>query len=452
MMLRRIAVGVVATIGLGLTAAHAQDSVDPTEMLAQYIATPDASFSWRELRSGRIGSVEYTELLLTSQTWRGIPWKHRLFVLRPKRIDPQSKQGFLYIHGGRWRQEYELGNGRLPREAPIFAALAESLHAPLAIVAQVPFQPLFERTEDALIAHTFDQYLRTGDASWPLLLPMTKSASRAMDAVQQFVKERWGMAIEKFTVSGASKRGWTSWLTAAADSRIAAVAPMVIDMLNIPEQIELQRATFGTLSDEVQDYADINLPDRVGSQAGRRLLDIVDPYSHRASLTQPKLILLGTNDRYWPLDALKVYWNDLPEPKRVLYLPNQGHSMRDFDRLIGTLSALHRYSAQGTELPSLEWRFSREGNDITVAVSGDRRPHNVLVWTASSASRDFREAEWSHRECKRQGDSFVCQRPLAPGKLTAVYAEAWFKDKGERPFSLSTTVCIAGATTDTNGC
>ena len=38
---------------------------------------------------------------------------------------------------------------------------------------QVPFQPMFDGLkEDDLIAHTFVEFARPGDASWPLLLPM----------------------------------------------------------------------------------------------------------------------------------------------------------------------------------------------------------------------------------------------------------------------------------------
>src|SRR5690606_39177829 len=133
--------------------------------------------------------------------------------------------------------------------------------------------------------------------------------------------------------------------------RVMAVAPIVIDVLNMREQMEHQRATWGEVSEEIQDYSSLDLPTRLGTPRGGELLSIVDPYSYREQLTKPKLILLSTNDRYWPLDALKLYWADLPSPKHVLYVPNQGHGLRDFDRVIGALSAVHRYAARGENLP-----------------------------------------------------------------------------------------------------
>ena len=42
------------------------------------------------------------------------------------------------------------------------------------------------RDEDAIIAYTWDRYLRTGDERWPARLPMTKAAVRAMDAVTAY--------------------------------------------------------------------------------------------------------------------------------------------------------------------------------------------------------------------------------------------------------------------------
>src|ERR1044072_600698 len=69
--------------------------------LAAYVARPDESYSRREVMSGRVGDTEYVEYLMTSQTWRNIPWKHQLFVLRPLNMKGDTKQALLFIHGGR---------------------------------------------------------------------------------------------------------------------------------------------------------------------------------------------------------------------------------------------------------------------------------------------------------------------------------------------------------------
>ena len=160
--------------------------------------------------------------------------------------------------------------------------------------------------------------------------------------------------------------------------------------------------------------------------------------------TPPKLILLGTNDRYWPLDALNLYWDGLPEPKRVLYVPNQGHGVRDLDRLIGSLSALHRYSSQGEPLPAVTWTYDSQTDRVGVDVQTDRATRRVRAWTATSATRDFREARWTSHRCQKRDDKFACSVARPTAGFVAMYAELWFKDPGYPKFPLSTMVCIAG--------
>lgn len=413
--------------------------------LAEFVARPDPSFEWHAVTSGHVGNAEYTEYLLTSQTWRGIAWKHQLFVLRPANLKPDARNALLFIHGGRWKPEYEdvRKPTELPREAELFVRLADSIGAPVAVLRQVPFQPMFERREDALIAYTFDQYLQTGEDDWPLLLPMVKSAARAMDAIQSIARDSLKLTIDSFTVTGASKRGWTSWLIAATDKRVMAVAPMVIDVLNMPAQMDHQRATWGDLSEEIRDYSSLDLPTRLKTPRGQALLSMVDPFSYRDRLTQPKLILLSTNDRYWPLDALKLYWPGLPNPKNVLYVPNQGHGLRDADRVIGALSAVHRHAAAGKDLPRTSWSFGSTRDAITIHVKSDQPVHNVLVWSAHSSTLDFRDAYWTSRPCSTTSSGHSCRAKRELQGYTAAFAESAFRDKGSPDFSTTTTVCIA---------
>jgi PhoPQ-activated pathogenicity-related protein len=446
-------------LGLALACAFAlpawSDEPPPQGKLAEYIARPDPSFAWREVASGNLAGAEFVEYLLTSQTWRGVTWKHQLFLLRPTKMTRETKHGLLFIHGGRWKPEYDGPRQDVdpPNEALLFVRLAETIGAPVAILRQVPFQPMFDRREDALIAYTFEQYLRSGESDWPLLMPMTKSAVRAMDAVQSIVKERWQASINSFTVTGASKRGWTTWLTAAADKRVMAIAPMVIDVLNMQVQMDHQRATWGEFSDEIADYSTLNLQEQLKTPRGQSLLSIVDPYSYRRMLTQPKLIFLSTNDRYWPLDALKNYWPGLPNPKHVLYVPNQGHGLSDPERVLTGLSAIHRYAASGKTLPKTTWSFATTKDALTIQVKPERVSERVRVWTARSATKDFRNSPWTDSDCSKSKDGYACSAERGKEGYTAAFAETSFKDEGGPVFSTSTTVCITAANaTDAQGC
>ena len=60
---------------------------------------------------------------------------------------------------------------------------------------------------------------------------MTKAVVRAMDTVEAFMMSEAGgkLKVNEFVVAGGSKRGWTTWMTAAVDKRVIAIAPLVID-------------------------------------------------------------------------------------------------------------------------------------------------------------------------------------------------------------------------------
>ena len=130
----------------------------------------------------------------------------------------------------------------------------------------------------------------------------------------------------------------------------------------------------------------------------------------------------------------------------MLELPNQTHDLKDMDRLIGGLSALYRYSARNQALPQPVWSFgSVAQGQLQLSVRANRAPVRVLAWTASSASRDFRASRWSSHACARASGGYLCSAPLAGDGYTGLYAELFFKDPHQPPFSFSTTVCLVKA-------
>ena len=64
------------------------------------------------------------------------------------------------------------------------------------------------------------------DVRWLSRLPMTNAVVAAMDVVQEVIKENNPTAIQHFVVGGASKRGWTTWITGAVDKRVVAIVPV----------------------------------------------------------------------------------------------------------------------------------------------------------------------------------------------------------------------------------
>ena len=362
--------------------------------LEDYVSQPDPAFAWKKLDQKPAGKLTVTHLELTSQQWHGTTWTHHLQVARPEKVRNPDIM-FLYI----------TGDGEGTRSLGLLRTLAERAGAMAAVVTRIPNQPLFDdRKEDALIAYTFDQYLKTKDETWPLLFPMAKSAVRAMDALQAFAQQEYQEKPVRFVVGGASKRGWTTWLTGAVDPRVKAIAPMVIDMLNMSVQVKWADRVYGRQSEQIRDYTDLNLIARMDEPDMARLRSWVDPFSYRNRYTMPKLILLGTNDPYWTVDSLRHYWSELPGPKLVFQTPNAGHDLAGGAEATQTLAAFFQMIADRQELPRMEWQF-KDGKPVELSLSVNQPAKSIRLWSADSTDRDFRDDQWSSRELPIQSGS-----------------------------------------------
>jgi PhoPQ-activated pathogenicity-related protein len=198
-------------------------------------------------------------------------------------------------------------------------------------------------------------------------------------------------------VSGASKRGWTTWLTAAADRRVVAIAPMVIDMLNMKTQLQWADKVYGKQSEEINDYTQLNLHMQMDEPAMVTLRSFVDPYSYRMRYNIPKLLLLGTNDPYWTVDSLRHYWDDLPEPKLIDQTPNAGHDLGDGKQAVAALAAFYQMVADRQPLPAMNWNIKDSPAGSSVSLTLSQPAKRVVLWTADSKDRDFRDEKWSSR-------------------------------------------------------
>ncbi len=378
--------------------------------LDRYVDTPDPNYKYELVKT--IPSQAYTTYILdmTSQQWRTAAevdhpiWRHWLIIVRPTKL--ASSTGLLFIDGG--------SNTRPAptRAATAIVAIALSSHSVAADLRDVPNEPLVfagdgkQRSEDAIIAYTWDKYLRGGDDQWPLRLPMTKAAVRAMDTVTAFSKSRegGGVRVDRFVVAGASKRGWTTWTTAAVDKRVVACAPIVIDLLNIEPSFEHHWRAYGFWAPAIKDYQDLHIMDWTRTKRYDALMRMVEPYSYRGRLTMPKYIINAAGDQFFLPDSSRFYWNALKGEKYLRYVPNTGHSLAGTD-VADSLIAYYDAIVSGAPLPKVSWKFERDG---AIRMVTGTKPSDVELWQATDAkARDFR--------VDTLGKAYV-SKPLAPVK------------------------------------
>lgn len=438
--------GLMALVSCCLSPLPADDVSLRLPALTNYVGKADPTYSWKLQDKKEIAGTQTYLIKLTSQKWQNITWEHDLLLIVPKEA-PANSDILLFNTGGSVSD----------RGRTLSAIISKQLKAPVAFLFGIPNQPLFNgMSEDTLIAETYVKYLETKDESWPLLFPMVKSLIKAMDCLQTFAKDELKSEVKQFVVTGASKRGWTSWLTAATgDPRVKAIAPMVIDTLNMQVQMAHQFEMFGNkYSEQIEDYTSRGLVPMPDTSDARKLWAMVDPWVYREKLTLPKMILNGANDEYWAVDALNFYWNDLKGPKWVLYVPNAGHDLTEVDkdgkksafpqRAISTLVAFTRHEMTNKPMPDLTWKHDDADGKLRLTVNTDKGAKKARIWVAKNTTTDFRPARWVSQDANIVDGKVVVLLDKPKAGYQAFFAEIDYS-MDELNYSLSTQMRLTNA-------
>ena len=317
-----------------------------------------------------------------------VEWWHYVDIIIPKQTT--SSTGIMFIDGGEKSDDYF----RLDAQSIGNAIKTESV---IVNVSNIPFQPLnflsseqdsFE--EDDLIAFAWNKFLKQGakqkDVEWLPRFPMTRAIVRAMDLAQEIVLQN-DIIVKDFVVSGASKRGWTAWTTAAVDSRVKAVVPMVIDMLNLVPSFENHYRSYGEFSPAIQEYVNYNIQDWLGTEEFKVLMSYIEPFSFIDKFTMPKYIINAGSDEFFSTDSWRFYYDKLPGEKIIRYVPNKNHSL-DGRYLTEDLVSYFYRIINNIEIPSLSWNLL--DNKLIAELDYDGE-YDVSVWTAKNDNgRDFR--------------------------------------------------------------
>jgi PhoPQ-activated pathogenicity-related protein len=430
------------------------DQAGQRTALDKYVGRPDASYGYDVINRIKGEGQTTFVLQMTSQSWLTTNevnrplWKHWLIIVKPDAVT--TSKSLLLISGG---------SNERPAPAAAESRTLQIALATKSVVAElrmVPNQPLIfagettGRSEDALIAYTWDKFLRTGDERWPARLPMTKSAVRAMDTVTSFCAspEGGGVKIDGFVVAGGSKRGWTTWTTAAVDKRVVAIVPIVIDTLNVDPCFRHHFEAYGFYAPAVHDYEAMKIMDWTGTPEYRALMKIEEPYEYRERLTMPKFIINSCGDQFFLPDSSQFYFNDLPGTKYLRYVPNTDHSLKNSDAA-ETLLACYDAVLRQTPLPRFSWSVEKNGS---IRVQTVDSPKEVKLWQATNPdTRDFRletlGPRWQGTTLTNESRNVYVGRVEKPAKgWTAFFVELTFRNDGPAPFKFTTQVNVVPET------
>jgi PhoPQ-activated pathogenicity-related protein len=446
-----LAVTVTAVIATVISAARPSET---QTALDRYIASRDSSYGWKLVGTVPGDGWQAFVLELTSQTWRSGAevdrpvWTHWLTIVRPNNL--KTNRGLLFIGGG--------NNLDPAPAAPPDRALGVAVDTGTVVaeLGMVPNQPLrFSdskdkgRYEDDLVAYSRIKQIETGDDTWLVRLAMVKSAVRALDAIQEFMRSEGGggIRVDEFVVAGGSKRGWTAWLTAAVDARVIAIMPAVIDALNSQAITRHHYEAYGFFSPALKDYVNHKLfPDRIGTPEYKRILDIEDPYNYRSRerLKIPKYLVNASGDEYFLPDNSRYYYGDLKGEKYLRYVPNTRHNLRGTDAR-ESMTAFYQSVIDKRTRPAFSWKKEKDG---ALIVTTRDPPVEVNLWQATNPkARDFRVdsigMSWSREMLKPERPGVYAGRIQKPATgFTAFFVELVYPSGGKYPFKFTTEVSV----------
>ncbi|MGE4800240.1 PhoPQ-activated pathogenicity-related family protein [Yersinia hibernica] len=384
-------------------------NINFSQVLSSYkakLATEPLSYTL--LSQENLPGLEWRRYQLTSQHWAPdnlvspAAWQHQVEVFIPS--SNTSTQGLVVINNG-----INHATGTVPASGPTdfpldaLQNIARQTNTVVIAISTIPNQYLEyqqdgePRKEDVSVARSWSLFMAAPEsrAILPLQVPMAAAVSQAMTMAQQALPEQ---ALDSFIVTGLSKRGWTTWLTAIADARVSAIAPFVIDLLDTRAALEHMYQSYGgNWPIAFAPYYLDEIDKKLDTAGFTKLMQVIDPLQYmgteyQSRLSIPKYIINASGDDFYVPDNTDFYYEKLPGEKVLRVAPNSSHyGIKAFSEqsLIPFVNRLR----QSTPLPHINTSIGMKDKVQTLTVKLSETLDKVLLWSASnSAARDFRYA------------------------------------------------------------
>jgi len=417
-----------------------------------YVWREDGAYNWVELtqyykegRSEYFGGegFRFSGYLLnvTSQRWLTDAdfsessemkslWWHYLVVVVPHDVQ-YTRNATMWITGGsNYKAQWSLNSPPTLEDEDVFLTmtLAISTHTVAGALFNIPSEHIKfatdpiqkSRGEDAIIAFTWDHFLKYPDQpDWLVRFPMVKGALKSMDAMTDFAAKKFpeqNLQLDYYTVSGASKRGWTTWLCGAVDpNRVKVIIPVVLDAINFQKVEHHQWQSYGGWTFALQDYLDMDIMSRLDDPNMLLLSQNEDPYFFRDRLTMPKLVINAVLDEFQQPDDTRYWWNDMPEPKHFLMIPNAEHSMASgILEVVPAISQYVQHHLKGEVVPEFKWTINNSTGEIVATLNEHGVVHEARVFYAYSCGFNH----WDNDKMRRDFRVAMMDNPCTCGILS----------------------------------
>jgi PhoPQ-activated pathogenicity-related protein len=393
--------------------------------LDDYIRKPEPKYSWHDtgvvVDKMLFGSTAYM-LNVTSLEWldtaraigpNGATWSHQVMVVVPKKLTVQNISTVVMTGGCNEGK----GTGPTPPTAKDeYLAVADNIAYQTGSVAVVVYQipnchytfpsdpSLKRRSEDSLIAWAWYEYVvdPKHDPEWLPRLPMAKAGFQCMKAVESYLQQKKIANPKGWLVSGASKRGWTTWMVGATTPfdglpNVIGIAPLVPIVPNLVAEVHRQWMSYDGFTFAFTDYAAVNFTQLIDGPEFASALKIVDPMYYGDRLSNvPKVVVLSSDDEFMQFDWSDIWYDSLTGEKHLLIAPNSEHSLATgIPEVLACLSAMIKSLAEGkTERPSFDYQYNATNGAITVTIPKGMVHGKVVLRHATTFSKIRRDFRW----------------------------------------------------------
>jgi PhoPQ-activated pathogenicity-related protein len=165
---------------------------------------------------------------------------------------------------------------------------------------------------------------------------------------------------------------------------------------------------------------------------------MIDPYTYLSRITVPKLLIHGSNDPYWPVDATKYYWDKIQGYKYQLTLPNEEHELdkgKSFLKLLNSAAVFTQHIASAGEFPQLDWTLTENDAEYQIYIETEIPEPKKTLWIAVSKSKNFQSAKWKSTPVQNE---VITVKKTKTGHI-AFFVELESVQNGT-PFSVTTQV------------